>query len=1197
MANWVSTLSTSSIAADMADAVNDGVVSYDELLKLFSDVEATLEQAGRTLTAAEFSDLQIVAANLNNGVSTSDYLVCITRALVDGNLANAFWTGGEISAVPLGNLAAGASATQLEGLVGKWFLGTDLPAAMGFFGEYPTFTAVPLFGPNGPEIEDISQGLIGDCYFLACLAEIASQHPDAIVSMFTDNGNGTYGVRFYIDGAASYVTVDNQLLGLTYTNGSIAPLLNRFNPDGASLWAGLVEKAFAQLAATTTTGITNGGNPKGPGNTWESISGGWTLFTLAEITGAGVVAQFHNWSGSWTATVYDSSLGALGTYRPIDVIDSASLSAWLVDALAAGNDILMGSMVNADDASSGLHTLIEGHTYSIYGYDAVTGMFEVRNPWGDNLNPIYYAKTFEISLDALLAVGTISIEIDNANRGLTPLLGLQTSAQTWSSGQAVNFTLAANTFIELEGQTLTYSATLADDSALPSWLKFDPVTGTFTGTVASTATDFGIKVTATDSEGLSTSEWFDVAIPSLKLVAQTPAQYWNQAVNFTLPANTFSDSAGQKLVYTATLANGSALPSWLKFDPTSGTFTGVPPGNPLAFDVKVTAIDVSGLKASETFSIYALGGATVTMGTAGNDTINLSGTSENNIITGGSGGYDRLYGGNGNDILVAGPGSTIYGGSGNDILDGQGDLYGESGDDVYIIRSDTFNSRILDAYGQDTILFKDIKPEDLSVYWSSNGMDAVFQLNSTGMELTVMSQNPQYSPYSNSHIENYIFSDGTIWDYSQLVDAASKSLLLAQTPTQYWTHTVDFTLPADTFSDSMGQKPIYTATLADGSALPSWLKFDSVTGTFTGMPPDTPSAFDVKVTATDISGLKASETFSIYALGGATVTMGTAGNDTINLSGTSGNNIITGGSGGYDRLYGGNGNDILVAGPGSIIYGGSGNDILDGQGDLYGESGDDVYIIRSDTFNSRILDAYGQDTILFKDIKPEDLSVYWSSNGMDAVLQLNSTGMELTVMSQNPQYSPYSNSHIENYIFSDGTIWDYSQLVDAASAFVLVGSALSPALIGNALGTNTFQFGTGHEIAYGGERSNVYQISASTGQAEINMSTAAGSKNELDFLAGITDENLWFKQSGNDLEIDVLGTNTSVMVNGWFSGHSGALQEITAGGLKIDNQISQLVQAMASYSANNPGFNPTSSAIHTLPGDSGLQSTLAAAWH
>ena len=73
--------------------------------------------------------------------------------------------------------------------------------------------------------------------------------------------------------------------------------------------------------------------------------------------------------------------------------------------------------------------------------------------------------------------------------------------------------------------------------------------------------------------------------------------------------------------------------------------------------------------------------------------------------------------------------------------------------------------------------------------------------------------------------------------------------------------------------------------------------------------------------------------------------------------------------------------------------------------------------------------------------------------------------------------------------------------------------------------------------------------------------------------------------------------NTNVTVNNWFSGGSNQLQEITAGGLKIDSQISQLVQAMATYSASQSGFDPTSSSVSAVPNDSGLQATLASSWH
>jgi hypothetical protein len=59
---------------------------------------------------------------------------------------------------------------------------------------------------------------------LSTLAEVALQDPSAIKSMITNNGNGTYGVRFFVDGRAEYVTVNNELPvvndGKEWNNGS-----------------------------------------------------------------------------------------------------------------------------------------------------------------------------------------------------------------------------------------------------------------------------------------------------------------------------------------------------------------------------------------------------------------------------------------------------------------------------------------------------------------------------------------------------------------------------------------------------------------------------------------------------------------------------------------------------------------------------------------------------------------------------------------------------------------------------------------------------------------------------------------------------------------------------------------------------------------------------------------------------------------
>jgi hypothetical protein len=116
---WVSTLSTASIAADMAAADVNGTVTYAGLKNLLTDLDASLAATGTRLTAAELSDLKTIVANLNNGMSTSPYLAYITNALVNGNAANATWTGGQASSTALGNLATGSSAAQLSELIGK----------------------------------------------------------------------------------------------------------------------------------------------------------------------------------------------------------------------------------------------------------------------------------------------------------------------------------------------------------------------------------------------------------------------------------------------------------------------------------------------------------------------------------------------------------------------------------------------------------------------------------------------------------------------------------------------------------------------------------------------------------------------------------------------------------------------------------------------------------------------------------------------------------------------------------------------------------------------------------------------------------------------------------------------------------------------------------------------------------------------
>jgi hypothetical protein len=199
--SWVNMLSTASIRADMAAADVNGRVTYSGLEHLIADLDAKVAASGTGLTAAELSDLRMIARNLNNGMSTSSYLTTVFNNLVNGNPENATWTGGNRYSTYLGNLGVGSSAAQLAELNGKWFLGTDLPSSYVAMSGDPTFSVwysnstAPLFGASGPSMNDVNQGYLGDCYLLSSLAEVANHNPSLISSMITSNGNGTYGVR------------------------------------------------------------------------------------------------------------------------------------------------------------------------------------------------------------------------------------------------------------------------------------------------------------------------------------------------------------------------------------------------------------------------------------------------------------------------------------------------------------------------------------------------------------------------------------------------------------------------------------------------------------------------------------------------------------------------------------------------------------------------------------------------------------------------------------------------------------------------------------------------------------------------------------------------------------------------------------------------------------------------------------------
>ncbi|MCB1861275.1 MAG: putative Ig domain-containing protein, partial [Gammaproteobacteria bacterium] len=76
------------------------------------------------------------------------------------------------------------------------------------------------------------------------------------------------------------------------------------------------------------------------------------------------------------------------------------------------------------------------------------------------------------------------------------------------------FQFASNAFNDTDvGDTLSYTAVLADDSALPAWLSFDDSTRTFSGTpMNGDVGTISIKVTADDGKGGTATDTFDLTV-------------------------------------------------------------------------------------------------------------------------------------------------------------------------------------------------------------------------------------------------------------------------------------------------------------------------------------------------------------------------------------------------------------------------------------------------------------------------------------------------------------------------------------------------------------------------------------------------------------------------------------------------------------------------------------------------------------
>jgi Ca2+-binding RTX toxin-like protein len=157
-----------------------------------------------------------------------------------------------------------------------------------------------------------------------------------------------------------------------------------------------------------------------------------------------------------------------------------------------------------------------------------------------------------------------------------------------------------------------------------------------------------------------------------------------------------------------------------------------------------------------------------------------------------------------------------------------------------------------------------------------------------------------------------------------------------------------------------------------------------------------------------------------------------------------------------------------------------------------------------------------------------------------------------------------------------------------------VGNNLNNAITGGA-GNDRLDGMMGNDTLTGGQGADTYVYGSGSKQDTIYNSDS-GAPDKLVFKSGITETELWFGKTGNDLLVTLRGTgNTdSVRLKNWYSDSASHLSQfqLSDGSVLEASHVQQIVQAMASFTTSAGG--PVSL---TGTQEQTVDTVIAANWH
>lgn len=259
---------------------------------------------------------------------------------------------------------------------------------------------------------------------------------------------------------------------------------------------------------------------------------------------------------------------------------------------------------------------------------------------------------------------------------------------------------------------------------------------------------------------------------------------------------------------------------------------------------------------------------------------------------------------------------------------------------------------------------------------------------------------------------------------------------------------------------------------------------------------------------------------------------------------------------------------------------GSGNDTIDGAGGidaLYGNGGDDR--ITYDAADSVADGGSGVDTLVVN--RAAALTIDLRNADQVAGDSGTTTGFENV---------DGSGSTAALTLFGDVG----ANILKGGSGNDLLGANIGNDIIYAGAGNDNIYANVGDDIIYGGAGNDIYNFIRGDGADTIFENDATvGNIDYLKFASGVNYDQLWFKQIGSSLEVDVIGTSDKVTIDNWFLSADRQVESIQAGGKEIYNSsVINLVNAMAGMTAPAAGQTTLTAAQHAA-----LDPVIAANWH